>query len=778
MSFNISRQTLYAILSAIENDLRNLIITQLGSQLDTKTLLGEALWSRAIDKMKRDMGSSETQEQLTLMITYIDFDDLRQVLGRYKNSLPADLAKYIRERDMIFSGLIPIRNRIAHTRPLHPSDLSETIETAAKLVSENESVWLNLRHTMECLKTEPSFVNGLQIPVDDNDSSKHNLPIPDFDETGFVGRDKWVAEITRKCLKGAYPVITIMADGGIGKTALALKVAYDILDLPDCPYEAIVWATSKTLQLTKHEITKIRGAISDSLGMFQHVAKQFAVEGAAIDNPLQEVLDIMQVFKILLILDNLETILDDNVRDFLGQLPAGSKVLITSRVGIGAYEDRVSLKPMETSEASQLLRALASVRGVSSLTSMSTISLEGYCRRMQNNPGWIKWFVSAVQAGERPEDILANPALFLEFCMQNVYRYMSEDSRTLLATLYCLPGKHSQAELAYLSEMETITFQRAVQQLGTTSFMSLTYVPRGDTYETTYELAELVRTYMRKHHASPSSEQKKYQSRKGNLVALGEKAQADQKSTPYHIATFRTRSKKDWILVKYLRDAMEACKRKEYELAEEYVTKARSLSPDYYEVLRVNAWLKVEQLDFTEADSLYQEAIEREPKSAPLRVWYGGFLMRHMKNSEDALVQFEEAQKLDPLAYEIQIETIRAKLYLGQFDDVKLLLEKIMQQPTLGFQTRRIAYDLHLQYFQRRAEHLLDVEHNEVSAFSCLENLVEAYDTCPKELRDRQMLGKLNKALPTAYNCQKRLQDVQHKQQSGNLIQKMHNMLY
>ena len=100
---------------------------------------------------------------------------------------------------------------------------------------------------------------NLSIP-DYRDSSKNNLPIPDFDETGFIGRRDEVEEVKKLCL-GPYPVVTVVGEGGLGKTALALKVAYDILDLHDCPFESVVWSSSKTNQLTGYEITKIQNAI-------------------------------------------------------------------------------------------------------------------------------------------------------------------------------------------------------------------------------------------------------------------------------------------------------------------------------------------------------------------------------------------------------------------------------------------------------------------------------------------------------------------------------------
>ncbi len=248
------------------------------------------------------------------------------------------------------------------------------------------------------------------------------------------------------------------------------------MDLADCPFDAIVWASTKTAQLNVTEIRNIEGAIRDSLGMLQTVAHQLA--GENISDPLEEVLSYLTEFRILLVLDNLETVLDDRIRDFLGRLPVGSKVLITSRIGIGAYEYPVKLQPMDEGDAIQLLRALAKIRGVTSLVRLPNNRLANFCQRMKNNPGYIKWFVSAVQAGRRPEDVLANPDLFLNFCMSNVYEYLTPTSRAVLRAMLCLPELNSQAELHFLTQLDVIDLQRALQQLLTTNMVVMSSIPR------------------------------------------------------------------------------------------------------------------------------------------------------------------------------------------------------------------------------------------------------------------------------------------------------------
>jgi len=101
-------------------------------------------------------------------------------------------------------------------------------------------------------------------------------------------------------------------------------------------------------------------------------------------DPFSEVIEYLSNFKILLIIDNLETILDERIRSFLEQLPMGSKILLTSRIGLGAFEHPVKLESMDQNDAVALLRATAKIREVDTLVNMTNDRLKAYCNRMKN----------------------------------------------------------------------------------------------------------------------------------------------------------------------------------------------------------------------------------------------------------------------------------------------------------------------------------------------------------------------------------------------------------
>ncbi|MFD6372876.1 NB-ARC domain-containing protein, partial [Streptomyces roseolus] len=345
-------------------------------------------------------------------------------------------------------------------------------------------------------------------------------------------------------MRGPYPVISLVGAGGIGKTSLALKAAYEILDSPYSPFDAIVWTTAKNSLLTSGEIKRIQGAVKDSLGLLRVAAEELGGKGANAD-PMREVLEYMQHFKVLLILDNLETVLDARLREFLRELPNGSKVLITSRIGVGAMEIPIRVEPLEKGEAVSLLRSLSKIRNVQALQNVSPEVIDGIVDKTSAHPLYIKWFVSVVQSGRRPEDALRS-GLLLDYCMSNVYEFISETGKLVLRSMQSLAGAHNQAELAYLNELDVKQLQAAVLELITTNFVLMRTVKAGNAVVTEYELSEFALNYLEKHHPVSEEEQRWLQERNAGLFAYGEQIALKSTRDRYDANSLDVRGAKDF----------------------------------------------------------------------------------------------------------------------------------------------------------------------------------------------------------------------------------------
>lgn len=768
MSYIASRLTMFAIVTSIENDLRSLIIKHLEHAASVEELLGSDLAEKAKERLEKDVDIPPTNPSLGSLLFYVDLGDYLGMLQKYWRSIDLQSAAHLRQNRELLNAVIPIRNRIMHARPLNHDDFPKMFDLAKSLVAQRADLWGHLSRTLDHLKEDPSYVLNLEIPYCEikGTSCVHNLPIGDFDETGFIGREEDTKRISSLC-RGPYPVISILGAGGLGKTALAIKVAYDLLDDPNNPYEAIVWTTTKTAQLTPLEIRKIEGAICSSLGMLSNITEYLA--GSGTKDPIEDLLEYLRMFPILLILDNLETILDDRIKTFLERLPSGSKVLITSRIGLGAFDVPVSLQPMSNTESITLLRSFAMARGVNDLVSMSNKQLEHFCDRMKHNPGFIKWFVTAVQVGRRPEEVLAEPSLFYDFCMSNVYKYLSDKSKQVLRSMHSSTRQLGTAELAYLNDMEAIEIQRALQQLLATNMAVMRAKPMGKTYETTYELGEFARAYINKNYPLTEEEMSKWSKKRKSLVVTAEEAKAEIDKNPLSVYCIVLRTPSDAICAKELMIALRQSKVKEFADAELALKKAKDLAPDYYEVYRVEAWVKVRQGDYNAARECYNTALELNPQYGPLRYWYAGFLLRHQDDVEAAMQEFVKADKLMPNVPEIKLEMARTKMFLHKYDDAQKDMEDVIQTPGISSLCLKKAYDSHLQVFDRRAQECI-TQRDYIGCIRSLEICRQAYERIPLWMRDSKIKEKAIDVRDTANVCMQRCSEAITRARSQTIV--------
>jgi hypothetical protein len=188
--------------------------------------------------------------------------------------VPATIAKVVKEQTPRLDVFVPVRNRVMHGRPLLPDDPELTLRLCSDLLNL-PAPWPRLRVVAKHLIDDPGWTPLVEAPRPPLERVLHNLPVPDFDETGLLGRDQENARVVTMLLKRQHRVLTIVGEGGIGKTALAVKSLYDLVDDPDCPFEAILWSSLKTEVLTGRGVKEIADAARDVIGITRSLGAAF-----------------------------------------------------------------------------------------------------------------------------------------------------------------------------------------------------------------------------------------------------------------------------------------------------------------------------------------------------------------------------------------------------------------------------------------------------------------------------------------------------------------------
>lgn len=571
------------------------------------------------------------------------------------------------------------------------NDFSTLQDVSSSLIEEAPAKWLELESTILRLQQDPAYVLGLtiQLSTDPVHQPLHNLPFPDFDETGFHGRKNELKRI-KSALKSAWPVVSVLGDGGIGKTSVALKVAYEILDDKTFDFDAIVWVTAKATTLTSTEIIGISDAIQDSLGLFSEAAAQLGSPSTGGQNPMNEVLDYLENFKILLVLDNLETVADRRLREFLQALPVGSKVLITSRIGLG-MESPVKMSPLSNEESRRLLKALASIRRVEAISGLDEARLERYVHQLKGHPLYIKWLVSGVESGKRPEDLFADNSLLLDFCMSNVYDKLSAEARQIISTLQIVKGQRSQAELAFLSGMSADEIQSRLLELLTTNFVSIKSSSLDD-LESLYQVAEFAHQYLSKHQPIDQTYRSQVTRRLSELASIGKRLASDQSANRYDPSHVSSRGPHDIPVAKHLVEALKKSSAGSLDNALESCREAQMLSPTYPEAWRIEARIHVQRQDIESANSAYERAFSLDSDSSLMQYHYGQFLVEQMIDPTLGLNYLRSAARLDTVNPTVYEGLANAYFVTGDYSGCLNTCLGLMSPPDNRLKTREIVH--------------------------------------------------------------------------------------
>lgn len=157
-------------------------------------------------------------------------------------------------------------------------------------------------------------------PLKSIDARPHNLPLQ---LSSFVGRDRELSEIG--ALLTDHRLVTLVGEGGIGKTRLALQAAADHLDRFDSGVFFVDLAALRDPEL-------VPGAVARALGLREQSGEPLSTT----------IRDYLQERSLLLVLDNLEQLLPaaaSSVAEFLED-GAGLRVIATSRIPLRVRGER------------------------------------------------------------------------------------------------------------------------------------------------------------------------------------------------------------------------------------------------------------------------------------------------------------------------------------------------------------------------------------------------------------------------------------------------------
>lgn len=158
MAFNLTRMSVYALLCALEEDLRLIVKNYILDLEGSESKLPIDLLEKAKRRLDKDFGTVTDDMDVSDLIEYFDLGDTYQVINSNGSSIPEHIFKFIKSITKDLDALVLIRNRVMHIRPLDVEDYPKLIAICDKIIKSNTNVWENLKEVNDKINNNPSFL--------------------------------------------------------------------------------------------------------------------------------------------------------------------------------------------------------------------------------------------------------------------------------------------------------------------------------------------------------------------------------------------------------------------------------------------------------------------------------------------------------------------------------------------------------------------------------------------------------------------------------------------
>ena len=273
----------------------------------------------------------------------------------------------------------------------------------------------------------------------------------------FFGREEELKTI-REALDPESRTWGALIDGpgGMGKTSLAVRAAYDC---PPGQFQRIIFVSVKDRELDDDGVRKLGSFLLPGfIEMLNELARELGqpdIAKAPEDQRIRLLLDALRPAQALLILDNLESLTKDD-RDqlftFVKRLPQGCKAILTSRRRIGSGSELLILEKLDEAAALETLADLA--RRNPLLAKTSEAERIALYTQTGGKPLLLRWV--AGQLGRGSCRTFTDALHFLRSCppdndpLEFIFgdlarEFTAEETRVLVALTYFDPAGESRA---------------------------------------------------------------------------------------------------------------------------------------------------------------------------------------------------------------------------------------------------------------------------------------------------------------------------------------------
>lgn len=304
------------------------------------------------------------------------------------------------------------------------------------------------------------------------DTQYFRLFLPDY--SSFIER----SDPCKKILEGLHDprtsVVAITGFGGVGKTALATWAVERVYE--EQHFSFIVSMTAKDRSLGPMGIVENKQYLDNFetlLDAILDVLNDHSCKHLDTDKKESYVKQSIESLNGLIFVDNLETIEDFRIINFLDSLPIGVKAITTSRRKmVNRFVFPVAISGFTEEESIKYIEALSSEDGYSYLDTLSESEAKTFCYYCDYIPLAMKWVASRAETKTQLLTI-ANEIKttgrsgkeFIEFSFRRIFDSFSKIERTITVALALHSTPLDNYALEFISRADPYETEEALEKL-------------------------------------------------------------------------------------------------------------------------------------------------------------------------------------------------------------------------------------------------------------------------------------------------------------------------
>lgn len=679
----------YTIISRFEESFRKLISSKISQAYsDFFEAIPEAIINKAQDRTRQ-----VTIKDLSDLLENSDFPDLKEITT-YKSNFSLITEGKIDKVEFISSmdDLYLLRCKIAHVKGFFTSiDLDKLIELTTLVA--NIFIDFGFLELIGAINKNPNEVI-IKIPSDfsvdylQQSGILNNVPIPDYEyEGGFVGREHDRKRIIQYLLSEKFPVITITGAGGVGKTSLALRIIQELTQNPSQKkFDAIIWLSAKENRLTAIGIEDIEPTLKSYEELLDTIIEVMDFDDENDGNVEEKEKLVNQILelsnKVIIIIDNLETITDQRILNFIIEAPINIKFLITSRRGIGQIEIRHEVKQLKEKEAIYLFRQLAKDKQLQSLLSLPDDTIKSYVEKVSFYPLAIKWVIGQIARGKDINRVISlikdTESDISRFCFEQIFNSLSADCKNILYAVCCFDENPTSSVLQYVVEQSDDTFDKSIEELILVSLIiPEQFQNEKNSISRKFSILSLTKGYIRL-QLNKFAKIKEYIVKRiidvENTITITEKAKREYRHSLHNLGAKTDEEKVAAILAQ---TAFQKYQAGRYDEAIDDYKKAIKIAPNFSAIYRNWSVMESYEGHLQEADRLMEEAERLNDRDPQIYLLWGNILRKNAKYHE-ALKKYEKAYNLDNEDHIILNALGTTKSKLGEYEQAYEYLKKAL----------------------------------------------------------------------------------------------------